>query len=401
MFVLAMFVNPALLRGHFQLARALLAPSREAELARRVGPPHRDPARRRGHLGGRTAPHRAGLARRGAGPPGRHGHGPGHHRGARREGPGEGQAAPRDGPRRPPPRPWPSCATWCAASIRRSWPSADSPTPYGRWRCGCRCRPRCRWTCRSGPAPRRRSSRPRTSRSARLLTNAVKHAGATASGSTCRTRRARCGCSVGDNGKGGARDRGGRRPDRGRAAARYIRRRPGRQQPRGRSHHGDHGDPVRVVLAEDLFLLRDGLVRMLEAFDFEILAAVESGPELTRALAELDAGRRDRRRAAAAVAHRRGPPVRARRPPRPARPAGAGPVPARGAAVRARAPRRRHRRGRLPPQGPGVRRGAVRRRGTPGRGRRHRDGPAGHPAAAGRAARATEPLGGSRRASGR
>ncbi|MER0445243.1 response regulator transcription factor [Streptomyces sp. Edi4] len=44
---------------------------------------------------------------------------------------------------------------------------------------------------------------------------------------------------------------------------------------------------MRVVLAEDLFLLRDGLVRMLEAFSFEILAAVESGPELTRALSEL------------------------------------------------------------------------------------------------------------------
>ncbi|MFJ8857222.1 LuxR C-terminal-related transcriptional regulator [Streptomyces sp. NPDC102451] len=45
---------------------------------------------------------------------------------------------------------------------------------------------------------------------------------------------------------------------------------------------------MRVVLAEDLFLLRDGLVRMLEAYDFEIAAAVESGPELTRALAELE-----------------------------------------------------------------------------------------------------------------
>ncbi|MFJ8614975.1 LuxR C-terminal-related transcriptional regulator [Streptomyces clavifer] len=43
---------------------------------------------------------------------------------------------------------------------------------------------------------------------------------------------------------------------------------------------------MRVVLAEDLFLLRDGLVRMLEAYDFEIAAAVETGPELTRALAE-------------------------------------------------------------------------------------------------------------------
>ncbi|MDX2620735.1 response regulator transcription factor [Streptomyces sp. NPDC049952] len=44
---------------------------------------------------------------------------------------------------------------------------------------------------------------------------------------------------------------------------------------------------MRVVLAEDLFLLRDGLVRMLEAYDFEIAAAVESGPELTKSLAEL------------------------------------------------------------------------------------------------------------------
>ncbi|MFF3345601.1 LuxR C-terminal-related transcriptional regulator [Streptomyces sp. NPDC002779] len=44
---------------------------------------------------------------------------------------------------------------------------------------------------------------------------------------------------------------------------------------------------MRVVLAEDLFLLRDGLVRLLQAHGFEIAAAVESGPELQRALAEL------------------------------------------------------------------------------------------------------------------
>ncbi|MFE5857242.1 LuxR C-terminal-related transcriptional regulator [Streptomyces sp. NPDC056500] len=43
---------------------------------------------------------------------------------------------------------------------------------------------------------------------------------------------------------------------------------------------------MRVVLAEDLFLLRDGLVRLLEAYGFDIVAAVESGPELTEALAE-------------------------------------------------------------------------------------------------------------------
>lgn len=45
---------------------------------------------------------------------------------------------------------------------------------------------------------------------------------------------------------------------------------------------------MRVVLAEDLFLLRDGLVRMLEAYDFEVLAAVETGPELTKAFEELE-----------------------------------------------------------------------------------------------------------------
>jgi DNA-binding NarL/FixJ family response regulator len=41
---------------------------------------------------------------------------------------------------------------------------------------------------------------------------------------------------------------------------------------------------VRAVVAEDLFLLRDGLVRLLEAHGVEIAAAVESAPELLRAL---------------------------------------------------------------------------------------------------------------------
>jgi DNA-binding NarL/FixJ family response regulator len=41
---------------------------------------------------------------------------------------------------------------------------------------------------------------------------------------------------------------------------------------------------VRVVLAEDLFLLRDGLIRLLEAHGFEIVAAVDNGPELAPTL---------------------------------------------------------------------------------------------------------------------
>ena len=43
---------------------------------------------------------------------------------------------------------------------------------------------------------------------------------------------------------------------------------------------------MRVVIGEDLFLLRDGLVRLLEAHDFEIAAAVEDAPGLLRALIE-------------------------------------------------------------------------------------------------------------------
>ncbi|WP_255950381.1 LuxR C-terminal-related transcriptional regulator [Streptomyces odontomachi] len=43
---------------------------------------------------------------------------------------------------------------------------------------------------------------------------------------------------------------------------------------------------MRAVLAEDLFLLRDGLVRLLEAYDFQIVAAVDNGPALLRALVE-------------------------------------------------------------------------------------------------------------------
>ncbi|MGW8376472.1 response regulator transcription factor [Streptomyces sp. ODS28] len=45
---------------------------------------------------------------------------------------------------------------------------------------------------------------------------------------------------------------------------------------------------MRVVIAEDQFLLRDGLVRLLEAHDFEIVAAVDNGPELSRALERLE-----------------------------------------------------------------------------------------------------------------
>ena len=41
---------------------------------------------------------------------------------------------------------------------------------------------------------------------------------------------------------------------------------------------------MRVVIGEDLYLLREGLVRLLSAYGFEIAAAVGSAPELLAAL---------------------------------------------------------------------------------------------------------------------
>jgi DNA-binding NarL/FixJ family response regulator len=43
---------------------------------------------------------------------------------------------------------------------------------------------------------------------------------------------------------------------------------------------------MRVVIAEDLFLLRDGLTRLLNAHDIEVTAAVDNGPDLLTALLE-------------------------------------------------------------------------------------------------------------------
>ena len=42
--------------------------------------------------------------------------------------------------------------------------------------------------------------------------------------------------------------------------------------------------PCASVLAEDLALLRDGLIRLLEAHDFDVVEAVDNGPSLLRAL---------------------------------------------------------------------------------------------------------------------
>ena len=41
---------------------------------------------------------------------------------------------------------------------------------------------------------------------------------------------------------------------------------------------------MRIVVAEDLTLLRDGLIRMLEAYGHTVVAAVDNGPDLVKEL---------------------------------------------------------------------------------------------------------------------
>ncbi|MFJ8477436.1 LuxR C-terminal-related transcriptional regulator [Kitasatospora sp. NPDC094011] len=43
---------------------------------------------------------------------------------------------------------------------------------------------------------------------------------------------------------------------------------------------------MRIVLAEDHFLLRDGLIRLLQAYGHEVAAAVDNGADLLRALTD-------------------------------------------------------------------------------------------------------------------
>ena len=110
---------------------------------------------------------------------------------------------------------------------------------------------------------------------------------------------------------------------------------------------------MRVVIAEDNALLREGLELLLHRNGLEVVAMVGSAPEVLPALAE--------HRPDVAVVDVRLPPafrdegLRAahRRRAAAARAAGPGAVPVRRRGVRRRAARRRRRRRRLPAQGPG------------------------------------------------
>ena len=52
--------------------------------------------------------------------------------------------------------------------------------------------------------------------------------------------------------------------------------------PRGRGHHPQGDDPVRVIVAEDSLLLREGMVRLLEEAKFEVVGQAGDAEELLR-----------------------------------------------------------------------------------------------------------------------
>ncbi len=89
-----------------------------------------------------------------------------------------------------------------------------------------------------------------------------------------RRRSRRCRPVLGDRDAGGG------------ATARGVRRHDEGVEPGGRADAGHAGGAVRLVLAEDHALLRDGLIRILEAHDHEIVAAVEHADGLGEALAD-------------------------------------------------------------------------------------------------------------------
>ena len=136
---------------------------------------------------------------------------------------------------------------------------------------------------------RHRSSQPRYFAIAEALTNVIKHSGASSATVELAEYGDELRVAVSDEGIGGA-DPGARDRVAGhRAPPRRLRRHASTCKVRPAGRPGwlwcCRAPRLRVVLAEDLALLRDGLIRLLEAHDFEVVEAVDNGPSLLRALA--------------------------------------------------------------------------------------------------------------------
>src|SRR5262249_60921445 len=76
----------------------------------------------------------------------------------------------------------------------------------------------------------------------------------------------------------------GQRPHGAEAARRSARRNARGHEPERRPHDDQSGAAVRVVIAEDLALLRDGLARLLNDNGLDVTAAVTDGDALVEAV---------------------------------------------------------------------------------------------------------------------
>ena len=142
---------------------------------------------------------------------------------------------------------------------------------------------------------RRRSSRRSTSRSPSAWPTSAKHAGRRPRlGRARATTTALLRVVVGDDGRGGADPDAGHRDAGGGAAAGGVRRHDEGVEPDRRADPRHPGGAVRLVLAEDHALLRDGLIRLLEAHGFDVVAR---GRQRRRARPARCATRTSRRRA--------------------------------------------------------------------------------------------------------
>ena len=254
-----------------------------------------------------------------------------------------GAGAGARGAARADPRHQPAAARRARAWRRRSTSCAAAP----------RCPTHLRLDARPAPARTRSRAPPTSSPARRSPTRPSTRTPARSAWS----RR----CAGRDADRRGRRRRHRRRRHRRRlGAARAGRSRRGarrplhRLQPAGARHDAARGDPVRVALADDAVLLREGLARLLTEAGFEVVGPGRRRRRAAGAGGAHPPGRRDRRHPDAADAHRRGA-ARGQGHPR-ALAGGRHPraLPARQRPLRARAALDRDRRRRLPAQGARV-----------------------------------------------
>ena len=232
-------------------------------------------------------------------------------------GPRGGAQAGQPRPATPPARRSATCAPWSAASTRRCSRTAGWPA-------------RCEALALDMAIPvdgdaersaggRRRPSSPRsTSRWPSAWPTSASTPGRARLGRAGPRGRACCAWRGGRR-RGRRRRRHRHRHARGDATAGGIDGTMSGVEPRRGPDAGHPGGPVRLVVAEDNALLRDGLIRLLEANGFTVVARRRQRPGARAGAARPGRRRRRGRRTHAADVHRRGPARRDRGPRGPAR----------------------------------------------------------------------------------